>query len=379
MRIIIAGSLGRFPIGGHASITLQYILGLRSLGHEVYYMEECGEGSWVYHWEEERLTTDLDYPTAYIQTCLAPAGLGERWIYRAGDESRGMTLEEFREVCSSADLLIVRGAPIAQWRPEYSMPKRRIFIDVDPGFTQFSLDNGKTDMVETIARCERLFTIGQRIGEVDCPIPTGGYSWIKTVSPVHLSEWPVIADMAATHFTTIMQWRSYAVATHNGANYGNKDSEFPRFMGLPRSTSQPLLIALTGAPPEQFTEFGWEVVPGWIASRTVESYRNFIRESRAEFCVAKHGYVTTRGGWFSDRSISYLASGRPALVEDTGLSEWLPTGEGVVTFRSPEEAVAGIESINRDYEHHCRMARQIAEEHFSTDRVLPPLLEAAMN
>jgi hypothetical protein len=137
-------------------------------------------------------------------------------------------------------------------------------------------------------------------------------------------------------------------------------------------------MALTGSPPERLTEHGWSVVEGWAASETVESYQRFIENSRAEFSVAKHGYVASRCGWFSDRSVCYLACGRPILVQDTGLADWLPVGEGALTFSNLDEAIAGVERINGDYESHCRSARRLAETRFATDRVLPPLLEAAM-
>jgi hypothetical protein len=174
-----------------------------------------------------------------------------------------------------------------------------------------------------------------------------------------------------------MQWRGFRDVVHNGVLYGQKDREFPRFAELPRHTPQPFRVALTGAPPEDLARHGWEVVPGWVPSRTPWSYRAFIRESRAEFGVAKHGYVRMRGGWFSDRSVCYLASGRPVLVQDTGLDDWLPTGKGVVTFDDVPGAVRGVEAINADYEGHRRAARRIAEEYFAAERVLPPLLDAA--
>jgi hypothetical protein len=184
---------------------------------------------------------------------------------------------------------------------------------------------------------------------------------------------------SAAHFTSIVQWRGYREVTYGGVLYGQRDREFPKFIGLPRLTRQPLRIALTGAPPEDLAKHGWEVVPGWVASRTPEAYRAFIRDSRAEFGVAKHGYVLGRTGWFSDRSVCYLASGRPTVVEDTGQHDWLPVGEGLLTFRDVPEALRGIEAVNADYERHRRAARRLAEEYFATDRVLPPLLEAAVS
>src|SRR5438105_4864277 len=119
MIIILSGSIGRLPVGGHAWIDMQYIAGLRALGHEVYYLEDCGEGSWVYNWDTEQLTTDLAYPAAYVRDCIEPLGLGGRWIYRAGRQSEGITVDDFLDVCSRADLMLMRAVPLSLWRPEY--------------------------------------------------------------------------------------------------------------------------------------------------------------------------------------------------------------------------------------------------------------------
>jgi hypothetical protein len=264
------------------------------------------------------------------------------------------------------------------WRPEYERPRRKAFVDSDPGFTQISLLNGHADLTATVARCDTLFTIGQRIGAADCPVPTAGRRWLKTVAPVALDYWPMApTDSPATHFTTIMQWRGFRDVEFGGVVYGQKDREFPRFIDVPRMTPQPFLLALTGAPPETFAQHGWEVQEGWIPSRTPHSYQAFIQASRAEFGVAKHGYVHMRSGWFSDRSVCYLASGRPVLVEDTGLGDWLPIGQGILAFRDVPEVLKGIETINQNYKQHRRAARRIAKEYFDAAKVLPPLVEAA--
>jgi hypothetical protein len=375
--VVFAGTIGRTGVGGLAWMNMQYLAGLRALGHDVYYLEECGPESWVYHWEAEQLTTDLAYPAAYVRDCLEPLGLGDRWIYRAGDQAEGMQVEEFRQVCSSADLLLVQAAAVTLWRPEYDRPRRRAFIDVDPGFTQISLETGHAELAETVGRCERLFTIAQRIGAADCTIPNAGREWLKTLPPVALEHWPVADRGPATHFTSVMQWRGFRDVEYRGVGYGQKDREFPQFIDLPRHTAQPVRIALAGARPDDLARHGWEVVPGREPSRTPWTYQEFIWQSRAEFGVAKHGYVRMRGGWFSDRSVCYLASGRPVLVEDTGLDGWMPVGAGVVTFRDVPGALRGIEAINADYDRHRRAARRLAEEFFAADRVLPPLLDAA--
>ncbi|MDQ3706230.1 MAG: glycosyltransferase [Chloroflexota bacterium] len=379
MRIIVSGAIGRSYVGGQAWVYMQYLAGLRDLGHEVYYLEDCGEESWVYHWEEQQLTTDLDYPAAYVNSCLSLIGFNDRWIYRAGSEARGMAVEQFEQLCSGADLLLVRAVPLTVWRKEYDLPRRRAFIDVDPGFTQVSLLNGDLALTSTVDRCERLFTYGQGIGRPDCLMPTAGRDWIKTVPPLALAYWPVAEGADATHFTTVIRWRGFRDAEYNGVKYGQRDREFPHYIDLPSLTRQPFRVAALGADLESLAEHGWDAVSGEVESLTPQRYQRFIQSSRAEFGVAKHLYVEMRTRWFSDRSVCYLASGRPVLVQSTGIEDLLPTGEGIVTFRSLEEAAAGVDRINSDYERHRRAARQIAETCFAAEHVLSDLLSGAIN
>lgn len=377
MIIILAGTIGRSGLGGQAWAGLQYLLGFRALGHDVYYLEDCGRSSWVYVWEKEDWTHELDYPAAYVHACLEPFGLGDRWIYRDNYRALGLPLAQFHEVCARTDLLLLRAAPFWNWRPEYDLPKRRAYLDVDPGFTQIRIANGDAGLAEGIARTERRFTYAQRIGEPDCAIPPAGGPWLATRPPVYLPEWPIqLAN--ATHFTSIVRWQGYHEVVHNGVAYGQRDRGFPRYMQLPRRTSQRFRLAQMGMKPEILEDEGWEVVAGEIISRTPALYRQFIQNSRAEFSVPKQGYVATRGGWFSDRSVCYLASGRPVLIEDTALGDDLALGEGLVTFTDPDSAVAGLERINSDYSLHQQAARRLADTVFSAATVLPRLLEDAL-
>jgi hypothetical protein len=375
--VIVAGTIGRFPVGGNAWVHMQYVAGLGALGHEVFYLEDAGPQSWVYDWERQELRTDLEYPASYVRDSLAPLGLDGRWIYRAGERAMGMGIGEFAEVCAEAELLVVHGVPMTLWRDEYTRPRRRIFVDVDPGFTHFELMKGERLLTETVDRCDELFTIGQRLGKPDCPISTGGRRWWKTRAPVSLDHWPETQGSERTHRTCVVQWRGFRDVDYDGVVYGQKDREFPRFVDLPGRTPQPFRIALTGAPAEVLERHGWEVVSGWAASLTPAAYQSFIQGSRGEFSVAKHGYVRSRVGWFSDRSVCYLASGLPVLVQDTGLSDWLPVGEGIVTFRDPDEALRGIEVINADYRRHQRAARRLAETCFSAEEILASLVGLA--
>ena len=378
MRIVLAGSMGRLPVGGYSWMDLQWLAGLSALGHDVFYVEDCGAESWVYDWTAQEVTHDLDYPGGYVRDCLTGIGLGDRWCYRAGEVTRGLSTTALAQVCAEADLLMVHGVPLEVWRPEYARIPRKVFVDVDPGFIQIALATGDAKLTETADRCDALFTIAQRIGAPDCPIPTADRTWLPTRPPVALAHWPVAEADEATHFTCVMQWRGFREVEWGGVRYGQKDREFPRFLDLPSRTAQPFRMALTGAPPEQLADSGWEVVPGWEVSATPWTYQRFIQWSRAEFGVAKHGYVSMRGGWFSDRTLCYLASGRPAVVQETGVSDWLPVGKGLLTFTDPASAVAAIDAVNDDYDGHCAAARRLAEEEFAAERVLPRFLERAV-
>ncbi len=326
MIIVFAGTIGQSGLGGQAWANMQFLAGFHALGHDVFYLEDCDEWSSVYNWQTNQLTTDLSYPAAYIRQCLEPFGLKDKWIFRRGNRSEGIPIKNFKEVCSEADLLVMRAVPLWQWRDEYNRPQRRIFIDVDPGFTQISIANGDQGWITAVSRCDKIFTIGQRIGIKGCSIPTEGYDWLKTLPPVSLTDWLVNDSEEATHFTSVIRWQGFRNAHYGDSFYGQRDKEFPKFLDLPRLTSQPYRMALLKVAPEYLANQGWDVVPGDVVSQTPDSYHNFIQQSRAEFSVPKHGYVSSQGGWFSDRSVCYLASGKPVLMEDTGLKDWLPIG-----------------------------------------------------
>jgi hypothetical protein len=166
-----------------------------------------------------------------------------------------------------------------------------------------------------------------------------------------------------------------------GRLYGQKDREFAPFFDLPQRTGERMEIALNGPPgvKKRLEQGGWTLVKPSVVASDPWKYQDFIRASRGEFCVAKHGYVSTSSGWFSDRSCAYLASGRPVVVQDTGFSRNLPCGEGLIAFKSLDEAVAGLQAISAELLQHSYAARRIAETHFDSRAVLNDLLEKSLS
>jgi hypothetical protein len=368
MKILFAGIIARYPFGGVTWCSLMYLLGLRALGHEVFYIEDTGEC--VYDPVQNTRATDPSYGTAYIHAALEPYGLGDRWAFVNYDGSyHGRTADDVRRYCADADVYLNLSGGAWFWRDEYARIPRSAFIDSDPAFTQLAIAKAEPWYVDFFSRFDRLFTFGANIGTPASSIPVGAFTWHKTWQPVTLDDWSTAAD-AGPHFTTVMTWQIESFTDVGG----NKDQEFVKYLDLPSRTPQSFELAVNG-PQRLLREHGWATVPAMEVSRTPGAYRNFIHRSRAEFGVAKHTYVASRSGWFSDRTECYLAAGRPALVQDTGWSAHLPAGEGLLAFSTPEEAVAGIDRINRDYGRHRRRASDIAREHFDAGRVLPRLLD----
>jgi hypothetical protein len=251
-----------------------------------------------------------------------------------------------------------------------------VFLDIDPGYPQMWRELGLAD---TFAGHDRFVTIGENIGRGDCLIPDCGIDWVTTPPPVALEEWPPTAGGGA--FTTVATWRSpYGTVTFDGVTYGSRVHEFRKFLELPRLVDAEFELALDIDAAESrdlqaLEANGWRLVDPKAVAGTPAAYRSYVQRSRAELCVAQNMYVATRSGWLSDRSLCYLASGKPVLAQDTGFSDNYPVGEGLIAFSTLEEAAAGVEEIERNYDRHCRAARALAEEYFDAKKVLSRLVE----
>jgi hypothetical protein len=253
----------------------------------------------------------------------------------------------------------------------------RVFLDIDPGFMHMWRALGLHD---AFTGHDAYVTIGESVGSPECTIPTGGIDWLTTPQPVVLEHWPR-AEGAGRGFTSVGSWRGpFGPVEYEGEIYGLRVHEFRRFAELPRLVAAPFEIALDiDEADERDVELlragGWALRDPREVASDPWTYRDYVQSSSAELMVAKNMYVRSRSGWFSDRSICYLASGRPVLAQDTGFTRHHPAGEGLLAFSTLEEAVEGAGRIAGDYEAHARAARALAEERFESGRVLRKLLE----
>ncbi len=385
MRIFVSGLIGQYALGGVVWDYLQYLLGFRDLGHEVWYLEDTG--MWPYHREREEICDDCSTNVAHLRQVMEEFGFGDRWLYRNEPDGRWYGVEDSvraERLLAEGDVLVnVSGAC---WLRECSAKiRRKLFVDGDPMFTQINClaDPGGERMGRMKAH-DAHFTFGLNVGRPGCRVPTAGFHWRPTVQPVSIAHWetpaPAPDHLACGCWTTVMNWVSYPPVEFEGDSYAQKDAEFGRFLDLPERSGLRFLLAMgrglgNKRPTELLEQKGWEIREPLEVLPDHRTYQDFLAASRGEWSVAKNGYVKARTGWFSCRTACYLAAGRPAVVQETGWSEHLPSGEGVIAFTDSDTAVAALQAIESDYARHSAAARAYARQHFSADAVCASLLD----
>ncbi len=382
MRIVVTGLLAQYAFGGVTWDYIQYLLGFRSLGHDVWYLEDSG--SWPYDPVRETYSDDCRYNVDYLRGMMGQFGFGDRWIYRNGADGvfHGAGEKAARDLIKHGDLLV--NVSSAGWLRDYEFGvKHQMFIDGDPMFCQVGLlDPKNADYAARVRAHDSQFTFGLNIGGPGCLAPETGIRWKKTVQPVALDQWPFQEAAPLDRFTTVMNWASYPPIEWEGKIYGQKDLEFEKFKTLPTRTAHHLEMAMGKGigdqrPMKELQALGWTILEAGEVLPDHFSYRDFLATSKAEWSVAKHGYVAGRTGWFSCRTACYLALGRPAVVQETGWSDYLPAGDGLLTFTTLEEAVAALDDVNDHYAEHQAAARALAEQYFDARRVCADLLAQA--
>ena len=380
LRLVVLGMMGRCPFGGQTWLYLNWLLGLRKLGHEVWYIED--DTVWPYDPERDSITDDCSYAVRHVASCMERIGSPDTWGFRAAyrtEECYGITGAQLDELYRTCDALLnIVGA--TDLRAEHLAAPLRVYVECDPVIAELQLANGDNHTATALANHHAIVTYGENFGAGDCRVPIDGRSYGKTRQPVDLDLWPMAYEPEAPFFTTIGNYRQ----TGNDVVYGgevyrwSKHYEWEKFLTLPRRTPQPFELAMFPndlADREKLQAHGWRLVPPFRMSLdSFGAYPAYFRSSRAEFTVAKDMNVRLRSGWFSERDACYLASGKPVVAQDTGFGNILPTGAGLFSFTTLEEAVAAIEQINRDYRRHCLAARAIAEEYFEAGKVATRLL-----
>lgn len=372
--MVVGGWMAPLPLAGVLWHPLAFALGFRELGHDVWLFEDSGDDPWGYDPE-----AGVDDPTCeagvrFLEQELDRVGLGDRWAHR--DVPRGVWRGHGDlGIFSDADLFVNVSLTTPR-RAEYERVPHRVAIDTDPVFTQVHIAQGNTLLAHVPEWHTRLFTFGRP------PLPAQAHEWVPTRQPVVASMWPAAPPPAADDpLTTVTTWRAYPPVLWEGVEYGAKDRSFLDFIDLPARTEARVRLAVgAGMDRERgvtmLRAHGWELADPVEATRSTDAYRGFIAGSLGELCLAKHGYVAARSGWFSDRTCLYLLTGRPAVVQETGWTEWLPEGEGLLAFSTLDEAAAAIEVVRADPARHALAARKIVEEHFAAAAVCQAILDA---
>jgi hypothetical protein len=375
--IVVGGSLAQRPgYGGHAWALLNYVIGLRQLGHDVLFLDRL---------TLEMATDAAGTPSAAArERCVAwlvetMASLGLEASYALllddGSETVGLSRAAVLARVRASDLLLnVMG--FVDDEEVLAASRQRVFVDIDPGFGQMWRELGLHD---PFAGHDAFVTVGENVGQPDCEVPTCGLDWIVTPQPIALEHWPVVAR--GSRVTSVGSWRGpYDPVEYGGKRYGLRAHELRKLAKLPGMVDTELELALDidpadAADSELLRSNGWRLADPAAVAADPWAYRDYIQGSLAELMVAKNMYVDTRSGWFSDRSVCYLASGRPVIAQDTGFSDRLPTGEGLLAYSDLDGAAAGIEAVEADWDRHSRAAREIAEDRFEARKVLGRLLD----
>jgi hypothetical protein len=377
--ILVCGALANKHLnGGEAWVRLNWVLGLRRLGCDVYFVEQIASPSCV---DDQGTTVPFERSAnlRFFQHVVRSFGLEaySTLICDEGAQVEGRPYADVVGIAKRAHLLINISGHLTL-APVLDAVRRKAFCDEDPGFTQFWHEQRVPGV--RLEGYDAYLTVGENIGRAGCVIPTCGISWRGQPRFVVLDQWPVSDAGNAHRFTTVGAWRGpFGPIEHEGRRFGLKVHEFRKIIGLPRRARQQFEIALSIHPADRadlaaLHDNGWHVVdPRGVAADPI-AFRSYVQGSGGECSAAQGVYVETGSGWLSDRTVQYLASGKPVLVQDTGFSANYPVGEGLVAFRTLDEAVAGADAIAGDYARHARAARHLAETCFDSDLVLRRLL-----
>jgi hypothetical protein len=380
-KIIVWSLLGTFPFGGVTWHRLHWLVGLRRLGFDVWYVEDSDRP--IYHPQTFWPTSDYTANVAYISKQMIRVGLENRWIFRppgVTNQYLGATdAAGLKRLYREADAVInLSGAQ--ELRPDHAVIRNLVYIDTDPVAKQVAVANKNQRAIQFLDKHHHMFTYGENLGAPDCLIPIKRYNWHTTRPPVCLDWWANSSLPASdSALTTVANWKHTGkdVVWQGEIFYWSKHKEFLRFIDIATRSCLPLELAIGEISDDEQTrmrDHGWRIIPA-VSLAEPETYRNYIWNSLGEFTVAKDQYVRPRSGWFSERSACYLAAGRPVITQDTGFGNRLPTGEGLFAFSNEDEALAAIDTIARNFKRQSSAALEIAREYFDAAKVLGDVMD----
>lgn len=378
-KVIVFGILFWYPLAGVTFQFLHYLIALRRLGYDPYYIEDSAR--WVYDPLINNVVPDAATNVAAIAPILEAYGFGGRWGFRqANSTCFGLTESAILALYRDADAFLnVTGAQ--ELRDEHLKCPLRIYVETDPVASQIKVAAGDAKSIQALSQHHVHFSFGENFGAPDCGVPLVRFDWKPTRQPVALDLWAPAAPRADTAYTTVATWENRGQdITYRGEVYRwSKHHEFLKIIDLPRRSPARFEIAIHGVGDDEarLINNGWRLVDSLAISADLSRYQAFIRSSRGEFTVAKDQNIRLRSGWFSDRSACYLAAARPVITQDTGFGAALPTGRGLFPFQTIEDILAAVDCIEQNYTMHSRAARDIAEEYFSAEKVVGSLMTRA--
>lgn len=350
------------------------------MGHDVLFIEDSDDYPSCYNPLTDEVSIDPSYGIRFIQQIFSRFQIMDKWAYYHAHSKRwfGIDKKKVLQFCKTADLFLNLSGinPVREFVHKIPL---RAFIDTDPVFTQIR-HLTETGSTVTAAKHNRFFTFGENFGKANCSIPDDGFPWQPTRQPLITDQWQPSPGNEKGHWTTVMQWDSYKIREYNGKIFGMKSASFDPYITLAQTDNNffELAIGSKTAPRDKLQQAGWLVINPLLITKTPETYQQYILSSKGEWSVAKQGYVMSHSGWFSERSCCYLASSRPVVIQDTGFSDFIDTGRGLLSFTNIDEAKACIEEVNRNYQKHCKDARSVAEAFFNYTQVLNKLLSVCL-
>lgn len=379
-RVVLLHFVAQMPLAGIAWQAVHYLLGLERLGFEAWYVEDHGANP--YDPRLNSVVTDCAGNLAYLRRVMERFGFAGRWAYwdAVNDRYHGLPRERVFALLKESDAAInLCGS--TRLRAEHMACPVRIMVDTDPVYEQIRYAKADPATRAYLDAHTHFFTYGENVGGPGWIVPLCGVDWRPTRPPVLLDLWPE-AEGEPPCFSTIATWENKGKDIEfEGRNYvWSKHVNFLRFLDLPQHAEQCFEMAMLPPSPEieaMVSGKGWKLVDPRPVSAGLDAYGDFIRGSRGEFTVAKDIYVRPMSGWFSDRSVCYLASGRPVVTMETGFDRFYPTGEGLFAYADMEGALAAVAAIKADYAHHARAARRLAAEFFASENVLGKMMRDA--